>query len=108
MLNSIYNQALYVQRKDVKDFLSYARLWCRVVATHHKNEEGLLFPWIERSAGVAGLMDGNREQHTVFQGGLEALENYLNRCEKKEEIFNGATMVLIIGDLGETARALGR
>lgn len=48
-LNSIYQQAPWVEPSDTKDFLEYCKLWVQVVTVHHNGEENDFFPYIENA-----------------------------------------------------------
>jgi hemerythrin-like domain-containing protein len=65
-LNSIYQQAPHVSTEENADFLAYVLAWVRTVNSHHRREELVLFPDIEKAFGDPigrGVMQGNVEQH---------------------------------------------
>ena len=62
--NTIHQQAPRISTSnDQKDFIGYCLAWERYVSEHHKYEETLLFPMIEKVTGEKGVMDGEVEQH---------------------------------------------
>lgn len=97
-INSIYNQCIKVMQSpaDIPDFVDYALVWEKAVDEHHTAEEQLLFPEIERAAGVPGLMHVSVEQHKTFHDGLEKYKKYLMSVKEKAEPFDAQKLKSII------------
>lgn len=51
-LNSIYQQAPWIQQRDTQDFLEYCKLWLQVITVHHSGEEKHFFPYIESAVSL--------------------------------------------------------
>ncbi|KAM0281795.1 hypothetical protein ACHAQH_003377 [Verticillium albo-atrum] len=100
IINSIYVQCVNVgtrgTQQDIDDFVNYASLWHKAVTHHHHTEETMIFPDIERMAGVPGLMEANVAQHEAFHHGLEEYKTYLDSVQAAEEKYNGAKLKGII------------
>lgn len=64
--NSIHLQAANVQPRDYKDFVEYAYAWYEVISAHHRGEEEIFFPSIDKALGTKGLMDVNVAQHGAW------------------------------------------
>jgi len=77
-MNSIYLQAPHVPAKDVQPFIGYCKAWSELLHSHHESEEALLFPSIEKAAGVPGLMQTNVSEHQQFRDGLGEFDKYLD------------------------------
>lgn len=56
-LNSIYQQAPWVEQRDAQDFLEYCKLWVQVITVHHNGEESDFFPYIESSVSLTLATD---------------------------------------------------
>jgi hypothetical protein len=119
-LNSIYLQALHIPSSSpstVRDFLIYCQCWCESMHHHHDSEEQLFFPDIEKITGIAGLMEGNVEQHRAFTPGFEAFHAYAKSClpedydgEKVKELIDAFAVPLhrhLVDEI-DTLRALDR
>jgi hemerythrin-like domain-containing protein len=99
LLNSIYNQAVYVKsEEDIRDFLAYIKHWHDELHHHHSVEEDFFFPRIETLTGVPGVMEGNVEQHNAFEPGLKALGDYATSTSIED--YNGKKVQSIIDDFG--------
>ena len=119
-LNSIYLQAPHLPPHDVataRDFLTYSQCWSESMHHHHDAEEKKFFPAVESITGIAGLMEGNVEQHRAFTPGFEAFERYCRTCppedydgQKVRELVEGFAEPLVkhLHDEIETLRGLGR
>lgn len=77
-MNSIYLQAPHVPAKDVPPFIGYCKAWSELLHSHHESEEALLFPSIEKAAGVPGLMQTSVSEHQQFRDGLGEFDKYLD------------------------------
>lgn len=83
-LNSIIQQAPHVPEfsspdfcaQDVRDLLFYVATWVKAMEHHHHMEETVVFPGVDALAGQPGFMDGPRDQHAEFNGGLHELLEY--------------------------------
>jgi hypothetical protein len=57
-LNSIYQQRIQVSSPaDIADLVKYTQFWCDWIHHHHRSEETLFFPEIERFTGVKGSVE---------------------------------------------------
>ena len=97
-INSIYLQCVHVQRAPdaVPAFVHYASTWSRIVKAHHDSEEQWVFSDIEEVTGVAGLMQGNVEEHHSFEKGVEEYDAYLKSVLDGTEEYQGARLKAII------------
>ncbi|RGP74487.1 hypothetical protein FLONG3_6046 [Fusarium longipes] len=99
-VNAIYLQAVNVAergtKKDKSDFANFAWSWSEEVLTHHKVEETLIFPEINRIAEVPGLMDANIEEHHLFHVGLDEFRAYVDKLRKGEDELDGRKLNGII------------
>ncbi|KAK8059965.1 hemerythrin hhe cation binding domain-containing protein [Apiospora saccharicola] len=59
------------------DFVGYYLASVECVEIHHRYEETLLFPVIDKAAGQKGLMDDAVHEHETFYGGLARIQKYL-------------------------------
>lgn len=76
-LNSIYLQAQHVsQPQDIADFLFFVHSWASWVKHHHALEEERMFPGFEQVIGSPGFLQGDVEQHHIFQPMLQRLLVY--------------------------------
>lgn len=100
-LNSIYLQAGSVPEAKVPEFITYTKYWLAVVQYHHKTEEDVFFPILEKAAGQEGLMSTNVAQHKEFEIGLEKLEVYLSLCVKNPESYSANYLCEIIDSFAE-------
>ncbi|EFQ33161.1 hemerythrin HHE cation binding domain-containing protein [Colletotrichum graminicola M1.001] len=98
ILNTVYLQCVNVEKSpdDVRDFVSYAIEWAKMVEEHHHIEEETVFPQIEQLTGVPGLMQANVVQHEAFHEGLHAYTGYLDMVQKREEAYSGEKLKGII------------
>jgi hemerythrin-like domain-containing protein len=102
-MNSIYLQAPYVSLgADISDFLFFIKAWCDFVNHHHQVEEDVAFPELEAVTGQPGSMEGNTEQHHLFQPRLARLADY--GCETKVEGYSGERVRELVRDLGDVLR----
>ncbi|KAL7910464.1 hemerythrin HHE cation binding domain-containing protein [Trichoderma velutinum] len=101
-LNSIYLQAPYVKKEDVKSFLLYSACFYDLVSVHHKGEEDDLFPKIEQMAGENGIMQHNIEQHHAFHDGLQEYHRYITHCLSDTQQFSGKKLITIIDAFGRS------
>lgn len=105
IINSIYLQCINVgvrgTQQDIDDFVQYARLWHKGVTHHHHTEETMIFPDIERMAGVPGLMEANVAQHEAFHDGMESYKTYLDRVSAGEEKYDGLKFKQIIDSFAD-------
>ncbi|CAK7210957.1 hypothetical protein SEUCBS140593_001005 [Sporothrix eucalyptigena] len=99
-INAVCLQAPYVKPAETKAFLNYAQLWSKMLHMHHKEEEAIFFPGVEKIAGEEGIMAANVEQHHAFHEGLERYEAYIQACLENKEQFNGKVLVEIIDTFG--------
>ncbi|KAK7958673.1 hemerythrin hhe cation binding domain-containing protein [Apiospora saccharicola] len=75
---SIYQQAPRLKLTAGKsDFVGYYLASVECVEIHHRYEETLLFPVIDKAAGQKGLMDDAVHEHETFYGGLARIQKYL-------------------------------
>ncbi|KAI0882619.1 uncharacterized protein GGS22DRAFT_169896 [Annulohypoxylon maeteangense] len=96
-LNSILQQAPYVptsteknyNAQDVKDLLFYVKSWTKTTSHHHWLEESFIFPEIEKFSGKPGLLDGPKNQHELFHGGIERLLAYASTTTPEEYRWEG-------------------
>ncbi|KAH7156177.1 hemerythrin HHE cation binding domain-containing protein [Dactylonectria macrodidyma] len=99
-LNSIYLQCVNVGKsgtpQEVNDFVNYASCWYTTLSHHHHIEESMIFPEIERLAGVPGLMAQNVAQHEAFHDGLEAYKKYLDAVQAGDDKYDGDKLKGII------------
>ncbi|KAI1389094.1 uncharacterized protein F4822DRAFT_429706 [Hypoxylon trugodes] len=96
-LNAIIQQAPYVAistdknyiAQDVKDLLFYVHSWAKMMNHHHFTEESSIFPEIEKFSGKPGLMEGPKQQHEVFHGGVEKLLEYSSTTKPEDYRWEG-------------------
>ncbi|CAI0655743.1 unnamed protein product [Colletotrichum noveboracense] len=102
IINTVYLQCINVEKSpsDVRDFVSYAIEWAKMVEEHHHTEERDVFPAIEKMAEAPGLMEANIAQHEAFTGGLHEYLSYLEKVQKGEgegeEAYSGVKLKGII------------
>ncbi|CAK7236712.1 hypothetical protein SBRCBS47491_009731 [Sporothrix bragantina] len=99
-INAIYLQAPHIKPADQKPFLNFASLWGKMINMHHKEEEVVFFPNIEKLAGEPGIMEDNVEQHHLFHEGLERYIAYVQACLEGKEAYDGKTLVGFIDSFG--------
>ncbi|KAK3367904.1 hypothetical protein B0H63DRAFT_489974 [Podospora didyma] len=99
-LNSIYLQAPHISQGDIIPFCRYISGFCSFIHIHHNGEEEQFFPEVEKMAGVKGLMDGNVEQHRVFQAGLKGLEEYTAAVLAGKEEYSGEKIKNLVDGFG--------
>ncbi|TAQ83098.1 hypothetical protein B7494_g8580 [Chlorociboria aeruginascens] len=103
-LNAIVQQAPHVpdaskpgyKAKDVRDLLTYINSWTQTVDHHHATEETVMFPLIEKLAGVPGLMSGPVHQHEEFHGGLIKLQEYSKAFNDRPDEYRWSAVKAII------------
>lgn len=61
--NRIYLQAPKIKSADVSDFLHYCDAYHAFMVGYHDSEEAVLFPKIEESIGIKGVMDEDMAEH---------------------------------------------
>jgi len=81
-MNSIYLQAPHVPAEDVQSFIGYCKAWSELLHSHHESEEAILFPLIEKAAGVPGLMQTSVSQHQQCGDGLTEFDKYLGTATR--------------------------
>ncbi|KAI1401119.1 hypothetical protein F4819DRAFT_459259 [Hypoxylon fuscum] len=96
--NSIYQQAPHVASPtDKADFVGYARTWHKFVASHHDDEEAVLFPQVAAVLGNdTSVWAATHAEHEAFLGGLAAFATYLRSVEARPAEFRGETLVNIM------------
>lgn len=100
ILNAIYNQAPLVSTpKDIKAMLLLVRLWHDELEHHHMTEEECFFPLIADLTGEKDIMEGNVDQHHMFEPGLERLGRYAT--ETSVENYSWVELRNIIDDFGD-------
>ncbi|KAH7093693.1 hypothetical protein FB567DRAFT_545021 [Paraphoma chrysanthemicola] len=97
-LNSIYLQAPHIsQPTDIADFLLYTQAWADTVHHHHSHEERLFFPAMKDIALAAGLaadiMEGNLEQHHVFEPKIHEMLAWVAAVRKGEKEWDSEVLV---------------
>ncbi|KAI1393172.1 uncharacterized protein F4822DRAFT_423634 [Hypoxylon trugodes] len=101
--NSVYQQAPHVRPGDRADFVGYALTWHKFVATHHDDEETVLFPKVAALLNDESVWEGTHKEHEAFLGGLAKLEKYLRSTEAKpSELFDGTELVKIMDGFKES------
>ncbi|KAK0625059.1 hypothetical protein B0T17DRAFT_508076 [Bombardia bombarda] len=103
ILNTIYLQAPHISSTPPSDAISFSRYilsWCTILRLHHNAEEASLFPYIEATAGVAGLMDANVAQHEAFHEGLDKFTAYAQGVADRKERYDGGKVVEMIDGFG--------
>ena len=113
-INAIIQQAPHVpdasqpqyNEQDVRDLLFYVAAWVKVVHHHHDAEELTMFPDIERWTGRPGLMQGAKDQHAAFHGGLELLLRYAEGTDPEEYRWKGGMKEIIDGFVDPLAQHL--
>lgn len=96
-LNAIIQQAPYVKtssdssynQKDVRDLLTYATCWVKMVEHHHWVEESFVFPEIEKFSGRPGFMDDPKHQHELFHDGMQKLLAYAQSTKPESYHWDG-------------------
>ncbi|KUL82097.1 hypothetical protein ZTR_10074 [Talaromyces verruculosus] len=78
-INASYNQCLSIRSKtpEATDFLTFNQCIFEFIKTHHDVEEEHLFPDIAKLTGVAGIMEGNVQEHRDFEAGMEKFHQYV-------------------------------
>jgi hypothetical protein len=101
-LNSIYIQGPNIPDSEKVNFVNYAIAFTTELDLHHRLEETVLFPSIERETKIPGLMATEVEQHKAFHDGLEQYTAYLNGLKGKELEFDAAKLNTIIDSFAPT------
>ncbi|KAK2616425.1 hypothetical protein QQS21_000667 [Conoideocrella luteorostrata] len=97
--NAIYNQAGNMSggtARDVADFTHFAYQWSLFVKDHHDAEEEIIFPEMNKKAGVEGLMDANVAEHRIFHDGLVRYMGYLEDVMHQRERYDETALVGIM------------
>jgi len=93
-MNAIYLQCEHVHDSaDIKDFVQFIEFWGDTVHHHHHQEETLAFPEWNKIAKEGGattdLMSENIEQHHAFEGGFQALLDYVKEVQDGKATYDG-------------------
>ncbi|KAK9368276.1 hypothetical protein V1509DRAFT_623592 [Lipomyces kononenkoae] len=59
--------------KDLNNFLGYCKVWCKVLLSHHKNEELNMFPYLQRKLDFAKELEQHRSMHILLELFLERI-----------------------------------
>ncbi|KAI0395518.1 hypothetical protein F5Y17DRAFT_456916 [Xylariaceae sp. FL0594] len=81
--------------RDVKDLLSFVRMWIKMVNHHHFFEETYIFPEMARFSGDPHLLEGPEHEHTLFQDGIERLSAYAMATRPDEYRWDGGMKLII-------------
>ncbi|KAL0934155.1 hemerythrin hhe cation binding domain-containing protein [Colletotrichum truncatum] len=100
-LNAIYLQAPHIKPQDEFSFANHAFQWYRFLDAHHRGEERLFFPSVDKLTGTTGYMDINIEQHKAFHDGLEAFAEYIKAIIARKEAYDGKKVVSLIDAFGK-------
>ena len=103
-LNAIVLQAPHITGADILPFTRFILAWHTMISVHHKGEEELFFPAVERMAGVVGVMDKEKGEHEQFHAGLDALKGYVDAVIKGEEEWDGGRVVQVVEGFGGVLR----
>ena len=99
-LNAIYVQAPNVSSpQDIKDLLQLVSLWHDEIEHHHSTEEEIFFPDVEKLTGQKGIMEGNVEQHHLFEPGMAALKKYATQTTVEE--YDATKLQAVIDSFGD-------
>ncbi|KAF4121951.1 hypothetical protein GMORB2_1791 [Geosmithia morbida] len=96
-LNAIVQQAPHVpdsssssyKEQDVKDLLAYSSSWVKMVHHHHDVEEKYIFPEVDTITGQSGVMNEPKDQHELFQPGLDSLTTYTATVKPSDHKWEG-------------------
>ncbi|KAK9238020.1 hypothetical protein V1525DRAFT_402206 [Lipomyces kononenkoae] len=58
---------------DLKNFLGYCKAWCKVLLSHHNNEELIMFPYLQRRLDFAKELEQHRSMHKSLEELLEKI-----------------------------------
>jgi len=100
-LNSLYLQADLSDPKDISDFLFFLRSWAQWVSHHHVLEEERMFPLYEEVMKQPNFLQGNVEEHHIFQPVLQKLHAY---GETKPEDYQASTVRSLIEEMAPSFR----
>ena len=96
-LNGIYANALNVKPKDEGAFVGFIKTFLEVIHNHHEGEETIIFPFLQTKFD----QKVNIDQHQAFNEKMAALEEYLDKLQKKEESFNGEKIRELVDSFGD-------
>ncbi|KAI2470518.1 hypothetical protein F4781DRAFT_175463 [Annulohypoxylon bovei var. microspora] len=99
--NSVYQQAPHVAPADTADFVGYALTWHKFVATHHADEEAVLFPEVEAVLADPAIWAATHAEHEAFLDGLARFEAFLRAAEARPAAFDGAELVRVMDSFRE-------
>lgn len=100
-LNSLYLQADLSDPKDISDFLFFLRSWAGWVSHHHVLEEERMFPQFEKAMKQPNFLQGNVEEHHIFQPILKKLLAY---ADTKPEEYQASTVRSLIEEMAPSFR----
>ncbi|GFF58710.1 hypothetical protein IFM46972_11184 [Aspergillus udagawae] len=100
-INASYNQCLSVRpgTPEATDFLIFNQCIFEFVKTHHDVEEEHLFPDIAKLTGVAGIMEGNVQEHRDFEAGMEKFRQYV--YDTPADRYDGTKLQAILDEFGK-------
>jgi hemerythrin-like domain-containing protein len=102
-LNSIYLQAPNIhEAHDIADFLFFVKSWAGWVSHHHVLEEEQMFPGFEKVIGQTGFLEGNVNQHHVFQPALKRMLAYGSNTKPAD--YDASTLRGIIEEMAPALR----
>jgi len=96
-LNCIYYYAPRVKKGDEIAFAGYCLLLTEALHTHHQEEEGLLFPFLQTKFD----MNRNLEQHASFNTKITPFEEYIRGVMDKKEAFDGEKVRNLVESFGD-------
>ncbi|KAJ5805924.1 uncharacterized protein N7503_003526 [Penicillium pulvis] len=100
-LNSLYLQVDLSDPKDISDFLFFLRSWAGWVSHHHVLEEERMFPQFEEAMKQPNFLQGNVEEHHIFQPVLKKLLAY---ADIKPEEYQASTVRSLIEEMAPSFR----
>ncbi|KAH6909633.1 hypothetical protein BKA70DRAFT_1276696 [Coprinopsis sp. MPI-PUGE-AT-0042] len=98
-LGSVWRHAPLVTAKDLPAFTCYSKAALEMLHEHHHTEEEIFFPILAKE-GLAGMVEGNVEQHKAFHEAMGVLNEYLEALEKNPSQYDAGKLRELLQDLG--------
>ncbi|RAO67507.1 uncharacterized protein BHQ10_003519 [Talaromyces amestolkiae] len=67
---------------------------------YHDSEEAVLFPKIEESIGIKGVMDEDMAEHAAFHADFDTTKQYIDKCLASTSEYRGTDLVKILDTYG--------
>jgi Hemerythrin HHE cation binding domain len=99
-LGSIWRNAPLVTPKDLPAFICYSKTALEMLHEHHHTEEEVFFPVLAKE-GLAGMVEGNVEQHKAFHDAMSVLNEYFLSLEKDASQYDAGKLRGLMQTLGE-------